>query len=237
MEPRSGGRRVTRSRATTAGDGGTSIDTVTKFLQELTKPDATKESTEPPMYETIKSAVEKRARALGRTTTAGPNRIMISDEFLSTVEDVVDTYLHRVIEGLVTVSRHRAGCLASDESADFDSMAETSTSLEEWLLHKEDCATYMTRLITGEKREGPIPPPPVFTKADYAAHAAEEETTMLLTAQSVRRLTLRDLLPLLLCESKVAACPPVLRTRLVNRIAALELHSEYSARGAHPPTF
>jgi hypothetical protein len=131
-------------------------------------------------------------------------------------------FLERLLSFLVVVSKHRAGLL--DGTSDG---GVPDTALEEWLLYKEDCATYFGRQLTalggGNQQVGP----PVFVKSDYQSHAFEEENRLIVTAQSVSRINLLDL-KIFLSKSTM---PNHIRQTLINYIAFVQLSSEYRARG------
>ena len=148
----------------------------------------------------------------------------ISTEFVSEIETAMEGYLDELVRRLVVVSHHRAGLTPSltlDEE-----MKTTSTSAEEFLLYKEDCADYVRKLIAGT---GPASDPPQFNKAEYASHAVEEEERMTLTAQSVRRLCSKDLVPLLMAHGSLTI-PEETAQSLINQIAFNELKSDYISR-------
>ena len=143
------------------------------------------------------------------------------------------TFVLSVVRHLAITSLHRADQLQSPDTGDEMETSVRSTAREEWLLYKEDCATFFTRSLKNAKdvSNGSEPQPamavPEFNQAEYAAHAAEEEKRILITAQSVRRITLRDLLASL----SLIKMPVVIERNIVNFIAFYEVSTEYRARG------
>lgn len=112
-----------------------------------------------------------------------PAAMHASPAFVDALESALLTFLRSLLRNMSVVSANRAELQNVSQSP-----THRSTSLEEWLLHKEDCAVRFSKLFHSSN-DTSIP-----SKADYSAHAAEEEQRNLLTAQSVRRLSLQDLL-------------------------------------------
>ena len=153
-----------------------------------------------------------------------------SDSFLDEVGRALSVKLDQILSCMVIVSNHRAGLLPDTPPEYADEIKEVSASLEEFLLYKEDCAAYLTKIFPGPV-EGLNPP--VFNKTEYAPHAVEEENRMIITAQSVKRLTGKDLLPLLRGNLSPLIIPPEFASKLVQQIATNEMIAEYTT--AHNP--
>ena len=205
-------RPLTRSRASTSEDGA-AVNDVTRFLQELTKKDPKLKQSES-MYDSIQSAIEKQLRS------GGNSKIKLPESFIIATENHLSSFLVQLLQNLVIASRHRAELNPSS----IDGMTERDTSTEEWLLYKEDCATHFNRCMRDPTTAAA---PPVYNKADYQSHASEEEQRMLITAQSVRRVGLRDLLTVKL--------PRRVEQKVIDSVAFQELCSEYRARGLASP--
>lgn len=176
--------------------------------------------TESSLNALIVAGIERKMKQQGKAV----HKSSISTEFVYQVETVMEEYLDELVRRLVIVSHHRAG-LTTSANLD-DEMRATSTTVEEFILYKEDCADYMRKLIAGT---APNSDPPQFSKAEYSSHAAEEEERMILTAQSVRRLCNKDLIPLIRAEGGLKV-PEATAQTLINRIAVNELKSDYLSR-------
>jgi hypothetical protein len=228
----SSSRPVTRSRA---HSGIPALDDVSRYLESMTTGSshfttrrAVSERRE--LVDTLRSFIDRRIRSLTNT------RLIVSDEYMQICEQVLVKFAFSIIRQLAITSLHRADQL-QDLHTNEDDVMETpvrSTSKEEWLLYKEDCATYFGRSlknvtdVSGESETQPgLSSVPEFNQAEYAAHAAEEEKRILITAQSVRRITLRDLLAAL----PSIKMPVVVERNIVNYIAFHEISTEYRARG------
>ena len=121
-------------------------------------------------------------------------KMSINEEFSTTVEKLLLKKLSNLLNQMVFLSHHRCTPLVNPDH-----------STAAWLLHKEDLAVHYSKNN---------PSIPAFTE-EYTLHAGEESERNLLTAQSVRRLTLKDLLPFV-------------DPKFVNSIARRELISEYT---------
>jgi hypothetical protein len=174
----------------------------------------------------VSSRATSSIASLRKAIEARIDHRSVSPEFVSTVDHVLTMYIRRLLQSLVTVSKHRAGMTDNPNRE----KSIRTTDLENWLLFKEDCATYFTKhnVNTGT----PIPPPPVFNEKEYSAHAREEEAKLLLTAQSVRQISLRDLIPLILSESPAMTCPSGLKQRILDRVCFEEVCTDYRSRGS-----
>ena len=205
-------RPVTRSRG--SGDpienvpSTSAVGDVSKILTELVKPEKLRTAKQPRLIDHIKSKIDSLIQE---------KPVHVENDYLQVCHDLMLECLKQLIEKLRIVSLHRAGLL---DAAD-DSVGEQkkSTILEEFLLFKEDCAAYL-RDPTGKEA-------PVFVKQDYSTHALEEEDKILLTAQSVRRISARYFLAVL---SMVQIPQPTAR-KLANQAAVSELLSDYMSRG------
>ena len=210
-------RRVTRSK-TTNDSSSSAVGELSKFLQDLSKPTRLRTTRSDSSLDFVRTAIEKRLKQGGRTVGIGPNRVTVTDDFVAAVETSITKYLVELLRRLVVVSHHRAGLT----SGPFDTMAESRMQTEEFLSFKEDCAHFFAK--AARENFPPDATPPEFNQSEYAAHAAEEEQKLLITAQSVRRITVKDLLALL------NDCPDHISAKLVNDIAFIELNAEYRAR-------
>ena len=226
METRNRSKPVTRSNS--IPDANPVAD-VTRFLHELSA--RSTRSSASSSYESVKHAIEKRMKSLGKSLT-GTQRIVLTEEYVQAVESALNSYVERLIHALVDVSHHRAGVSDRNEG---EYMSEPRATLEEWLLHKEDCAAYFSKIMNQKASTpastDPIPPPPEFSKAEYSSHALDEENKRTLTSQSVRRVSGRDLIPLLMADAKQIAMPKSISRKLMNQICAHEINSEYKGRG------
>ena len=209
-------RPVTRSRANDSSSSA--VGELSKFLQDLTKPTRARTARVDSSMDNIRAAIERRLKAMGRTVSGGPSRVVLSDEYVESVQAVMTKFLVETLRRLVLVSHHRAGLTTGP----YSSMAEYSTKAEEFLSFKEDCAHFFTKAANDNFPADLVPP--VFNQAEYAAHAAEEEQKLLITAQSVRRATVKDLLHLL------NEIPERIASKVINDIAFMELNAEYRAR-------
>lgn len=184
------------------------------------------------------SVPSPKQRRVIETTAADPLRaaierkigksLKVPEKFIQEVEKMLELKLYQTLALMTIVSNHRAGLIPEPEQY-HHMMKESKTSLEEFLLFKEDCAAFFTKrfpVSPESSGEGDQPPPPQFNRAEYASHAVEEEERMLVTAQSVKRLSGRDLLPLLQQKSPLKL-PPGLAEQLVNKISFSELINEY----------
>jgi hypothetical protein len=226
METRNRSKPATRSSSVTDSNA---VADVTKFLSELSS--RSTRSTAHSSHDSLKHFIEKRLKHLGKATTVN-QRFTVSEEYIQAVEVALNRYVARLLSALVQVSLHRAGLTHRDDS---EYMAEPRTTSEEWLSHKEDCCVYFSKIMN-EKTNAPnstekIAAPPEFNKAEYSSHAIDEENKRYLTAQSVRRVSARDLIPLLMAESSRLVVPISIRRKLMNLICAHEINSEYIGRG------
>ncbi len=179
----------------------------------------------------------------------------VPNEFVHTVEKALNQYCQRALHALVTVSKHRAAESLREDNMDLEGVSTMrNMNLENWLLFKEDCATYFGKVVAAAASESAAntsknseqtntsaavaPKPnaaniirPVFSESDYSVHALEEEAKLLLTAKSVRQVSLRDMLPLILSDSEAIACPSQVKQKLVNKITFGEVCADYRARG------
>ena len=209
-------RRVTRSSRTVSSlhDSGT---------EEPSAPSPKKRIVEPVPVDPVKASID---RLLEKKS------LKVSTKYVEDVEKMLKAKLDQILALMTIVSNHRAGLLPESEEYSLK-MKEASASLEEFLLFKEDCAAYFSKRFPLAPSEGVDPnlAPPQFNKAEYASHALEEENRMLVTAQSVKRLGGRDLLPLLERRSPLTL-PPGLAERLVNKISFSELVNEYVSQNS-----
>jgi hypothetical protein len=243
--PRMSGRPVTRSRASTSQTAaGPGLHDVSRYLDTITSSSShtlTRRSVSDrrELVETLKSFIERRIKMVASDRITGHSRLVVSDEYVQGCERVMMKYLVSLIRQLTISSLHRAEQLRPDQSTvngEDTLMEETpvrSTANEEWLLYKEDCATYFVRTLKNAKEAASLETPtqpqaaPVFNQSEYASHAAEEDKRLMITAQSVRRIGLRDLVAVLPCVQM----PVVLERNLVNFAAFHEVSTEYRARG------
>lgn len=212
-------RPLTRSRASGVGPPPTSQD-------------EPKESIIPATRTSVYRPTASLRRLIESRTRPG---IITPNEFVHTVDLVLNKYIQRLLHALVVVSEHRAG--VNKDNLD---PSHRTVGLENWLLYKEDCATFFGKVMAAAAESKDQSPPaarpsnivaPVFSESDYSVHALEEEAKLLLTARSVRQVCLRDLLPLILCQSEAIACPSVIKQQMVNKIAFAEVCADYRARG------
>jgi len=240
------GRPVTRSRASTSQTAaGPGLHDVSRYLDTITSSSShtlTRRSASDrrELVETLKSFIERRIKIVASDRVTGHSRLVVSDEYVQACERVMMKYLVSLIRQLTISSLHRAEQLSPDQTTvngEDTLMEETpvrSTANEEWLLYKEDCATYFVRTLknakeaaSSETQTQPQPAVPVFNQPEYASHAADEDKRLMITAQSVRRIGLRDLVAVLPCVQM----PVVLERNLVNFAAFHEVSTEYRARG------
>jgi len=201
-------RPMTRSRVPEASSSSSAVGEVAKLLTDLTKPERSRVSRQVSLSDQIRAKVESLSGAKYR----------IESEYVDTCRAALEQFLHELIRKLRIVSLHRAG-LSSEERRGIK-----STSLEEFLLFKEDCASYFQKVIAEDANARE----PVFVKQDYAAHALEEEEKILLTSQSVRRINARDFLAIL----PTAKIPQCTAQKLTNKAALAELLADYTTRGS-----
>ena len=228
-------RPVTRSRASAGTEiPSRYIETITSSSSHTTTRRSSADRRE--LVETLKSFIDRRIKALTTERTSGHARLVVSEEYIQTCERVVMKYLISLLQQLSITSLHRAEQLNLSHIQDEDVTMETpvrSTATEEWLLYKEDCATYFGRTLKNAKDvtetspAQPTPAAPVFNQSEYAAHASEEDKRLLITAQSVRRISLRDLLAVV----PLVRMPVVMERNVVNFVAFHEISTEYRARG------
>lgn len=232
------GRPATRSRTTDASSGG-AVSDVSKFLQDLSRKTTRSSKDASVGTSHVRAAIERRVKALGHSVGSGLSKISVTDEYIEAVEKAVVQYVERLLGSMVTVSLHRAGL----EGPFPDLMGEQSLLTEEWLLHKEDQAAYMRKILQDKASYSPpaqgtapeaVPPPPELIKSDYSTQAQENDEKLLVTARSVRRVTLRDLLPLLASRCQSATIPARLQAGLMNRIAVHEVNADYRNRVGLP---
>jgi hypothetical protein len=177
-------------------------------------------SSPPRSYEALfRQAIDKLAVQAGKNGR-------LSEKYIDTIHGALLQKLDEILRLMCLVSNHRAGL--NKPSSKYDNfMKEQSASLEEFLLFKEDCSNYFSKqFLSSENPQLGQGQRPVFNRAEYASHALEQEERMLLTAQSVKRLGGRDLLPLLGHRSPLVISESLL-PRLVDQIVKNELRSEY----------
>jgi hypothetical protein len=244
-------RPNTRSRGISSSSG---IHDVNRYIDNITGSSSSSSqistrragSDRRELVETLKTFIDKRIKLLSNERpVVGTLKLGVSDEYILICEKVLMQYLITFIRRLSVVSLHRteqlsAASLGNDGNMmddDVSARVKKSTAIEEWLLFKEDCATFFTRALKTAKDSAvatengtatpPLGVPPEFNQPEYAAHASEEDKRLLITAQSVRRISLHDLLAVVSCVKM----PAVLERNLVNFVAYYEVSTEYRARG------
>lgn len=194
---------------------------VARILTDLTRPEKSKSTKH--QYLSLEDHVNLKINdILANIVTKNSGSLEVDSDFTSICKSVLLEYLSGVLRRLQLVSRHRAGL-----SAAIDDGGERLVLLEEFLLFKEDCATYLRKTNDGSS----LLKAPVFVKEDYAAHGLEEEDKLLLTAQSVRRINARDLLAVI----PLIKMPHHSASHLINKAAFFELTANFTTRGADPP--